>query len=287
MFIVDAQAHLWPPETPERPSVPGLRERMRANGHLMEQFTYQECLRQMDDAGVSRLLIVPPVWDFDRVDYAFEACEKHPDRFGVMVKIPQDKPAEAKAMLKDWSRLPGFKGTRLTFHNPFDRDWMVDGTCDWYWPYAEENGIRTMVNVPTWKKEIGAIARRHPGLKLIIDHMGILSRSKDDAVAAWVNETAALCEHPNIYVKVSAVPLFSTHAYPYANLTPHVRLMVDRMGPRRCFWGTDLSRVLVYEGLNYKLAIEHFTKHMDFSKAELEWIMGKAICECLDWPIDS
>ena len=40
-------------------------------------------------------------------------------------------------------------------------------------------------------------------------------------------------------------------------------------------------------GLTYKDTIEHFTKHMNFTAEELEWIMGKGICECLDWPIQS
>jgi predicted TIM-barrel fold metal-dependent hydrolase len=30
-----------------------------------------------------------------------------------------------------------------------------------------------MVHAPIWKAELGQIADRHPGLKIIIDHMGI------------------------------------------------------------------------------------------------------------------
>jgi hypothetical protein len=33
------------------------------------------------------------------------------------------------------------KGTGLTFHRQVDRNWMIDSTCDWYWPLAEELGI--------------------------------------------------------------------------------------------------------------------------------------------------
>jgi len=60
--------------------------------------------------------------------------------------------------------------------------------------------------------------------------------------------------------------------------------MVDKMGPQRCFWGTDITRLL-NKGLTYRQAIEHFTLHMGFSESELDWIMGRAICDCLDWPI--
>ena len=55
MFIVDSQVHIWKEETPERPWVPGARERLKLNGHREKAFTYQECIEQMDAAGVNRV----------------------------------------------------------------------------------------------------------------------------------------------------------------------------------------------------------------------------------------
>lgn len=62
MFIVDTQIHVWKEESPDRPWVPGARERIRLNGHREEAFSYQEALGLMDEAGVDRALIVPPSW---------------------------------------------------------------------------------------------------------------------------------------------------------------------------------------------------------------------------------
>jgi predicted TIM-barrel fold metal-dependent hydrolase len=285
MFIVDSQVHIWKDETPDRPWIPGARERMKLNGHRLEAFGYEECLRLMDEAGVNRALIVPPSWEGDRTDYAIEACEKHPDRFGIMARIPQDKPEEAKAMMRDFKSIPYIKGTRLTFHRPIDRNWMIDGTCAWYWPFAEEHNVKTMVHAPIWKAELGAIAKRHPKLRIIIDHMGIMARCVDDSIDYWVQETADLHVYPNVYVKVSALPGYSTQPYPFKNIAKYVRNLVNKMGARRCFWGTDLTRLMEH-GLTYKDLIEQFTKHMDFTEAELDWIMGAGICECLEWPAE-
>ena len=285
MFIVDSQVHIWKDETPDRPWIKGARDRMKLNGHRLEAFSYEECLGLMDAAGVNRALILPPSWEGDRIDYAVEACEKHPDRFGIMARVPQNKPAESRAWLKDWKSIPGMKGTRLTFHRPQDRNWMIDGTCDWYWPFAEEHGIPTMVHAPIWKAELGQIAKRHPGLKIIIDHMGIMARCVDDAIGYWVSETADLHEHPNIYVKVSAIPGYSTQHFPNLNIEKYVREMVTKMGAERCFWGTDITRLLDH-GLTYKDTIEQFTRHFTSLKpAEIEQIMGLGICKCLDWPV--
>ena len=127
MFLVDSQVHLWLDESPDRPWVKGARERLIKNGHRTDAFTYEECLEHMDKAGVDRVMIVPGSWEGDRIDYALKACEAHPDRFAVMARIPQNKPEEAMAMLKDWQSIPYVKGTRITFHRPIDRNWMIDG----------------------------------------------------------------------------------------------------------------------------------------------------------------
>jgi predicted TIM-barrel fold metal-dependent hydrolase len=238
----------------------------------------------MDEAGVDRALIVPPSWEGDRIDYALEACEAHPDRFGIMARVPQNKPDEGAALMREFAANPYVKGTRLTFHRPIDRNWMIDGTCDWYWPLAEELGLPTMVHAPIWKTELGQIASRHPDLAIIIDHMGIMARCVDDAIGYWVQETADLHTHPNIYVKVSAIPGYSTQPFPNLNIAKYVREMVDKMGPQRCFWGTDITRLLGH-GLTYRDTIEQFTKHFGFTEEELEWIMGRGISECLGWPV--
>jgi predicted TIM-barrel fold metal-dependent hydrolase len=38
------------------------------------------------------------------------------------------------------------------------------------------------VHAPIWKAELGKIAKQNPTLPIIIDHMGILARSVDDAI---------------------------------------------------------------------------------------------------------
>jgi predicted TIM-barrel fold metal-dependent hydrolase len=283
MLIADSQVHIWKEETPDRPWIPGARERMALNGHQAEPFTYQECLEEMDKAGVDRVAIVPPSWEGDRVDYGLEASEKYPDRFCVMARVVQNDKAEGSAMMKDYKTMPGIKGLRLTFHRPIDRNWMIDGTCDWLWPLAEELQMPLMIHAPIWKAEIGQIAKRHPGLKIIVDHMGILARSVDDAIDYWIQETADLNIYPNVYVKVSAVPGYSTQPYPYSNITPFVKKCVERMGPERCFWGTDMTRITHAKHITYKQCVEQFTKHMGFTDAELDKIMGKGLCDAIGW----
>jgi predicted TIM-barrel fold metal-dependent hydrolase len=200
-----------------------------------------------------------------------------------MARVPQDDPVEGTAQLRDFAQNPHIKGARLTFHRPQDRNWMIDGTSDWYWPVAEELGIPTMVYAPTWNRELGEIAGRLPGLTIIVDHLGIMARCFDDAIGDWVRATADLHVYPNVMVKLSGLPSFSTQPFPNNNIEKYVREMVDRMGPERCFYGTDITRLMGH-GVSYTDTIEQFTRHWDFTPDELEWIMGRGICEVLGWP---
>ncbi|HET9093571.1 MAG TPA: amidohydrolase family protein [Solirubrobacteraceae bacterium] len=283
VFIVDAQVHIWREERPERPWVPGARERMRRIGHREEAFRYEECLRRMDEAGVDRAILVPPSWEGDRIDYVLEAAEAHPERFGVMARIPQSDPTGGRTLMRQLASIETIRGLRLTFHRPIDRDWMIDGTSDWIWPEAEELGLVVMVYAPAWKAELGRIARRHPDLRIIVDHMGVDTSHVDDAIAPDVRETLALAAHPNVSVKLSALPAHSTEPFPNANLFPYVRALIERMGAERCHWGTDITRLFGH-GLTWRDAVDQFTVHLGLSDAHLQEIMGRSLCRVLDWP---
>ena len=61
---------------------------------------------------------------------------------------------------------------RFTFHNEHNRPFLTDGSADWLWPAAERAGIPLMVLMPSALDILDRIAAAHPGLKLVIDHVG-------------------------------------------------------------------------------------------------------------------
>jgi L-fuconolactonase len=130
---------------------------------------------------VSRAVIVPPSWEGDRVDYALEAAGKYPDRFAVMGRIPLADPKSA-ALLPRWKDQPGMLGIRVTFLGK-NAPWLTDGTADWFWPAAEKAGIPVMFLTNGQLGAFVPIAERHPGLTLIVDHMGLTADiAKNNAI---------------------------------------------------------------------------------------------------------
>jgi L-fuconolactonase len=79
------------------------------------------------------------------------------------------------------------------------------------------------------------------------------------------------------------VPLYSGEPYPYRSLHAPLRTLIGAFGPRRAFWGTDITRI--WSRASYRQCVTLFTEALDFLSAEdLEWVMGRGIMQCLQWP---
>jgi predicted TIM-barrel fold metal-dependent hydrolase len=252
-LIVDAQVHLWKAESPDWPWVPGAKPQMP------ESFTIEKLVPLMDEAGVDRAVIVPPSWPGDRNDYAIEAAKRYPDRFAAMGRIPMKKP-ESAALLPKWKEQPGMLGVRVAFIGPAAA-WLTDETADWFWPAAENAKLPVMVFNPGRASELAPIAERHPQLTLIVDHMGVsVDVVKAGKSADAIDQTASLAKYPNVSVKLSAAPNYSTEAYPFRDFTPHIRRLFDAYGPQRCHWGTDMTNG--FAKATYKQRVTHFTEEL-------------------------
>jgi L-fuconolactonase len=273
--IVDAQVHLWKANTADRPWPPNTVPQ------LPEPFGYDKLVPMMNEAGVERVVIVPPSWEGDRIDYAMEARAKYPTRFGIMGRIPLANPQSA-ALLPKWKEQPGMLGIRVSF-NAEQTAWLGNGTADWFWPAAEKAGIPVMFLSPGNLPIFARIAERHPQLQLIADHMGLSidiakANKREEAIA----ETAALAKYPNVSVKLSSAPAYSSEPYPYRDMAPFIRRLYDAYGPQRCHWGTDMTNS--FAKATYRQRITHFTEELPFlSEDDKDWIMGRAIMARLKW----
>jgi predicted TIM-barrel fold metal-dependent hydrolase len=274
-MIVDSQVHLWKAESPDWQWVPGMKPQMP------EPFTIEKLVSLMDEAGVSRVVVVPPSWPGDRNDYGIEAVKRYPDRFRVMGRIPLKDPKSAE-LLPKWKEQPGMLGVRVTFLGPAAA-WLTDGTADWFWPAAEKAGLPVMFLTHGRSADLAKVAERHPQLTLIADHMGVVGDVvKAGKLGDAIDQTASLAKYPNVSVKLSAAPNNSTEGYPFRDFQPHIKKLFEAYGPQRCYWGTDITNG--FDRATYRQRITHFTEELPFlSDQDKDWIMGKAIVARLNW----
>jgi L-fuconolactonase len=277
MLIVDSQVHIWAADVPQRPwpKWPVIEPHP---GPL----SAAELRRAMVEAGVHRAVLIPPSWEGTRNDLALAAAAAEPDRFAVMGRLAIERP-EARGQLRDWLTQPGMLGLRMNFRAEPQRSWLRDGTADWLFPTLEQHGIPLMVFATNALPIMGKIAERHPGLQLIIDHMGMVVGDKGEAAFAEEEELLRLARHPNVAVKATAIPCAAIEPFPYPSLHRHIRAVFDAFGPRRLFWGTDLTQL----PCNYRQAVTLFTEELPWLSGEdLGQVMGLGLCAWLRWKID-
>jgi predicted TIM-barrel fold metal-dependent hydrolase len=270
MLIVDAQVHIWSAGPPGNPS-----------HRQVNSYTAEECIRDMDAAGVDACLLHPPGWDPNSGKISEEAAAKYPNRFGILGNFPLEKP-ESRELVAGWKKRPGMLGLRYAFTQPHQANWMTDGTMDWLWPAAEKAGIPIALMASNQLPLVGQIAERHPGLKLIIDHYARVRGGADDAAHANQPQLLALAKFPNVAVKCTGAPGNSSQPYPYRNIHKYTQQIVESFGPQRSFWGTDITRM----PCSWKQCVTMFTEEMPWLKGrDLELVMGRAVCDWLGWKL--
>ena len=88
-----------------------------------------------------------------------------------------------------------------------------------------------------------------------------------------------MARYPNVTVKLSGYPAYSSQPYPFADMTPHIRRVFDAYGPRRCHWGSDMTNSFAKATYGQRIAM---FGQLDFLTAEdKEWIMGRSLLERL------
>src|SRR5437773_1710147 len=162
---------------------------------------------------------------------------------------------------------PGMLGFRSTFNQPRQKAWWTDGSLDWFWKASERAGLPVGLLAGGNMAALAKIAERHPRLKLHIDHLGRSgggSGVTDAAAFADLPDMLALAKYPNVGVKMSGAPSYSSQPYPYKNIHGYLRQIFEAFGPERSFWGTDITRM----PCSYRQCVTMFTE-------ELPWLKGR------------
>jgi predicted TIM-barrel fold metal-dependent hydrolase len=269
MLIVDAQVHLWGSGSPT-----GAHRKI-------DSFSADDLLKEMDEGGVDAAVIHPPSWDPGSGDIALEAAKQHPRRLAILGKFPLDDP-KSKSLVDGWNKQPGMLGFRFTFLQPGQETWPTDGTMDWVWPAAAQAGLPIALMASKFLPLVGQVAEKHPDLKLIVDHMGRFGTATD--APAWENlpELLALAKYPNIAVKATGAPSYSSAPYPFKNIHDYIHQIYDAFGPSRMFWGTDITRM----PCPWKQCVTMFTEELPWlTEKDKELIMGRALCDWIGWDL--
>ena len=267
MLIVDSQLHIWK----------GVM--LNKTHRQVETYSKDDLIAEMATADVDAVLLHPPGSWAGGNALAEEAAVAHPDKFAVLGNFDLGLGPQPD-LVRHWLERPGQVGLRFNFMQEHQRSWPTDGSIDWVWPEAEKAGIPVGLLAHLFLPKCAEIAAKHPGLRLLIDHMGVAPTNKDAEAFATLPDLLALAKFPNVAVKLSGAPSNSSDVYPYRNIHDYMQRIFDAFGPERCFWGTDLSRM----PCSYRQCVTMFTEELPWLKGDdLERVMGTALCDWIGW----
>jgi predicted TIM-barrel fold metal-dependent hydrolase len=282
MLITDAQTHLYHPNTPEHPW-PGDSWRPTPE---VKGFTGEQMIAAMDGAGVDRAVIVPPVWISDDQQIAFDTADTWPDRFKIMGRLDPYAP-DAKEAILTWLDKPHMLGIRLAFikwhlGGALLKEVTADPSIDWFWAECERLGIPLMCLTQEAAAQLAPIARRHPKLPLIVDHLASVAGDTVEEAFVALDDLVNLAQFPNVYVKVSDAPNRSKEAFPFRDVHPVIRWVYNAFGPRRMLWAVDITQI---GQLRYADCLRLWQEGVPFlSNEDRNWILGDTAAAVLNWP---
>jgi L-fuconolactonase len=194
-------------------------------------------------------------------------------------------PEDMLARLANQARRRGMLGVRVLLHKEPGRSMLADGALEWFWKAAQDADVPVMLQPHGSLPRVGEVARRYPALRLIIDHLALdpltgIGPVREDLIGPSIDALVAVAGYPNIAVKASCLPNYVSDPYPFESLHGHIRRVLDAFGPKRVFWGSDLSRLRC----TYPELVTLFTEELGFlSEDDLEWVMGRGIRTWLRW----
>lgn len=230
--IIDAQIHEPKPVAP-------LTEEQQAHASVFEVELAREA---MDSVGVDIALAV--------TSEAFieVAAKRYPGRFAGVVTFNHSSADLAADAARVRNSPINVAGRALT-GNWMDatlRPEFTQGKFDPLFAAAEKVGLPLFASTHGHCAVMGAVAERHPGLTLIIDHIGVRQHPVSPPTSEpWKTfpDLLQLARYPNVHVKLCGAPLLSEQAYPFDDLWPQLARLFDAFGVNRVMWGSDYTRM--------------------------------------------
>ncbi|MCI0438218.1 MAG: amidohydrolase [Chloroflexi bacterium] len=232
-MIVDTHVHIWemPPIAPIGPTAPNFTSLPDEPG------TAEELLADMDANGVDYTVLVQTSWSTWDNGYVADSAKKYPNRFVAHGLVDPLAPDNAE-IARYWVEERGMVGFR--FHPEYydDIEILTRPEDAAMWKTISEIGAIVQVhNRPRNAHQLDAVAAKYPNITWLIDHLMYPEVAWAPKYEAY-QPVLALARHPNVYMKISDVHSRSKQGFPYQDMHPVIKKVIDAFGIERCLWGT-------------------------------------------------
>jgi L-fuconolactonase len=234
MRIIDAQIH----------DVGPYWDWLGANAEVQSKVMGEVMIGYLDALGVSSVVLFPG----GHSPHADWLSRELPDRFTFVPHISPEDDVEAVAQAA--AAHPGIAGLRALVGWPLDGSEvkrLEEGVWDAVFAACERHAVPVFLFITGWLPQAARVAERFPGLRLIIDHLGLRQPPMDTADEppfANLPHLLDLARFPQVCVKLCGLPALSAEAFPYRDVWPALRAITDAFGADRLMWASDTTRFI-------------------------------------------
>jgi L-fuconolactonase len=291
-MIIDSQVHTWSRLLPGRVPSPGRDPRTIRPGSRLPT---SELLRLMKEAGVDQVLIYPPRWSDGGLGEALDDAKAAAGRVGVVPVIEPsgvpvvDGPTEvdpgvlavSAGQIECVSGMPSVMAVRIVFDSARNvQRGSVEDAAHWVWGELADTGMRTMLTVRDKIEQLELIVQAHPKLRVALDGLGVSPDVRDERAWQRLERVLTLSRNENVCIKASNLPRLTSEAYPFRPSQGMLRSVLDAFGPRRVFWGSNVSIVRC----SYIEALSMIEDAMPcLTTVERELVLGEGLRQWLEW----
>jgi L-fuconolactonase len=225
--LIDAHVHLWNRATDPQPWIDPVT--MAA---IDRDFSSGDLQRMLVQTRIDRAVVVQAGNSLAETRRLLD----DPGRCiaGVVgwIDLTGDAGAQLDALAGTRRRLVGI---RHLVHVDPDPDWLSRPDVG---ASLKELGVRRLcfdLVLRSWQlAQAATVAAAHPEVRFVVDHLGGVAETTDDA--DWASDLRALAAYPNVYAKISG--LAGLVADP-ARLRRVVDVALEAFGPHRLMYGSD------------------------------------------------
>ncbi|MGE3821546.1 MAG: amidohydrolase, partial [Isosphaeraceae bacterium] len=264
-LVIDCHAHIYSEDENAYPTIENPYRPPAGKG------TVSHLLREMKANGVSRATAIQTS-TFYRWDNRFlaDSSKRHASVLAGVCTLDPDDPT-SPAILERYARESNVRGMRSI---PAKSGRLDDPGVIALWSTAERLGIVINVLVNRDKAdEVESLARRHPSLRLVIDHC--LNLRVGPELEPTLGALERLARRPNLHAKLTFIPTGTAEAYPCRDLHEPCRRVIAAFGPERCVWGSNFPCELWNPKVTYAQHLAIFQRELGLDDKARAAILGE------------
>ncbi len=226
------------------------------------------------------------VWRYDH-PFADEAVARHPERFAYVGRVEPDDP-QVEQVIADLAAAPGCRALRFAPEGAAAA--VARGAYDAVFDAAAAHRLPLFFRISEGPETLRPHLAKHPDLVVALDHTGVQFPAADDHSdrTARVQRVIDMADCPNLMIKWCHVERLAVERYPFGDVVPHLRRVVDAFGPERIMWGSDYTEsrdpARSPRTCNWAEALYGIRACTALSAEEKELILGRTARKVLGWP---